>query len=881
MTKNQLLCELQALKKRVRELEAEGLKCQQTIDIQEQQRVVEEMRKSNQRLDILAETASQLLRSKSPQGVVDFLCHKVLALLDCQAFFNYLVDYKQKRLHLNAYGGIPVEDAERMEWLDYGVGLCGCSARDGRRLVVENLQETDDQYTALVRPFGVKAYACHPLISRGKVLGTLSFCARNRNKFSEDELSLMYAVADQVAIAIDRTQMEEELKRSNAVLEQQVAERTVALATMVDKLQQEIDQRKQTELELRESQERYSIAVDGASGGIWDIDLVKGEVFYSPRWKRMLGYEDDEVSSHVEEWESRIHPDDYKAVMETRKAYLEGLITDYEVKYRLLHKNGSYRWFRDRGACLRDTQGKPYRMAGSYIDITERKMIKSALLESEKRYRDLFEESKDTVFIVDTNGGLVDINPAGSELLGYTKGELLALDLVHDLHITRKARSEFRQKLIPEGYVKDAELELRRKDGRTVIVHVSASLMHNAKGKLTGYRGIAHDMTERKRLEQRLLQSQKMESIGLLAGGVAHEFNNLLTAIIGFADELQETVDRLDEHSQANITTIQSAAKQAAKFTQDLLFFSRRQAMHLVPVAVNGVIADTVKMLHRMFPKGIHFSLDLSGEMLIVMADSGQLAQVIMNLAINAKDAMPNGGEIKIKTWQATLDMETAQKNGLDESGAYVIISCSDSGRGMDAKILERMFEPFFTTKEEGEGTGLGLFVVYGIIKQHKGSILAESNPGKGTTFEIYLPRLKVKNLPAKHEKSIVPKKGIGTILIADDEELVRHFLKSTLSKAGYDLILAEDGQAALKEFREQMNSISLVISDMVMPKMSGMTLYEEIQKINSNVKMIFISGYSKDVINCTGMPSDKVRFIGKPFTKQNLFNAINSILEK
>jgi PAS domain S-box-containing protein len=879
MTKTQLIDELQAMGERVRELERRAKNGCLAGGANERRRLLGEMQSSNQRLDLLAETASSLLRSDSPQHIVDSLCHKVLAVLDCQTFFNYLVDYDKKRLRLNAYGGIPEEDAAKMEWLDYGVGLCGCAARDGRRLVVENLQETDDQYSALVRPFGITAYACHALVSKGQVLGTLSFCARNRNTFSEDELSLMQAVADQVAIALYRKQIEEKLKETNADLEKRVAERTGELAAMVDKLQQEILERERAEQELLTSQERYSLAIDGASGGLWDIDLVTGAVFYSQRWKSMLGYRDEEVLPSIEEWKSRIHPDDQGHVMDSRRVYLEGLTPDYEVKYRLLHKNGSYRWVRERGACLRDAQGKPYRMAGSFIDITERKMMKNALLETEKRYRELFEQSKDTVFIVDTRGRLVDINPAGSELLGYSREELFALDLVHDLHVSRQARADFRHKLIPEGFVKDAELELKRKDGGTVIVHVSASLMHDGRGRLTGYRGIAYDVTERKRLEQRLLQSQKMESIGLLAGGVAHEFNNLLTAIIGFADELQESLDGQDERSRSNVRTIRSAARQAAKFTRGLLSFSRQQVMNRRPVAVNEVINDTVKLLLKMFPKDIGFSLDLAVEMPTVMADSGQLGQVLMNLAINARDSMPGGGEIRITTRQDRLDLDSARSIGLEQPGDYLVISFSDSGTGMDAGTLERLFEPFFTTKDVGKGTGLGLSIVYGIIRQHNGAILVESTPGKGTAFLIYLPRVKTESRPEYQQTAARPHDGSGTVLIAEDEEFVRHFLKATLSRAGYQFICAGDGEQALKKYRKHQETISLVISDMVMPKMNGRALFEELCKINPDIKMILISGFSADVIDFTGMPADRMRFITKPFSKKALFDAMNAML--
>ncbi len=879
MTKRQLIDEIEILETRVKGLETLAGDNGRRLDSPERTGVVDELRKSNQRLDLLAETASQLLRSDHPQSVVDFLCQRVLAFLDCQVFFNYLVDDKENRLRLNAFGGISEEDAARMERLDYGVGLCGCAARDGRRLVVEDLQGIDDQYTALVRPFGIKAYACHPLLSQDRVLGTLSFCARNRKSFSENELSLMSAVADHVAIALDRKKIEDKLKQSNIELEKRVAERTIELAEMVEKLQQEILERENTELELRKSQERYAIAVDGASGGIWDFDIVKGEIFFSPRWKEMLGYDTDEIKSRIEEWETRIHPDDRKIVMETREAYLKGLIPDYDIKYRLLHKNGSYRWFRDRGACLRDKKGIPYRMAGSYVDITERKLIKFALLESEKRYRELFEESKDTVFVIDTKGRLVDINPAGVELFGYTKDELLAMDLVKDLCITKKARSEFRHKLLPDGYVKDAELEIRRKDGGVILVQVSASLMHDDNGKLTGYRGIVRDITERRRLEQRLLQSQKIESIGLLAGGVAHEFNNLLTAIIGFADELQESVDIRDEWSHASIRTIQSAAHQAAKFTRGLLSFSRQQILEPRPVMVNHVVLDTLKLLRKMFPPNICFAQNLSSKKLAVMGDSGQLGQVVMNLAINARDAMPGGGEIRIGTWPATLDQEAAQKNGLEKSGDYVVISLSDGGEGMDTKMQERIFEPFFTTKEVGKGTGLGLFIVYGIVKQHNGSILVESALGKGTTFLVYLPMLKAEILPGLQAEPPISHGGIGTILIAEDEEVVRNYLESTLSKAGYRLLLAEDGEVALTLYRKHRDSISLIISDMIMPKITGRALYEEIRTIDQGAKMIFISGFSTEDTGFPGMPLDKVQFLTKPFTKKRLIDAITSLL--
>ena len=585
-----------------------ALVVEQVTNITERKRAEDKLRKSNQRLDLLAETASQLLKSDSPQTVVNALCQRVLEFLDCDAFFNYLADDDKKCLHLNACGGIPKEDVSKMERFDYGVGLCGCSARDGSRIVVEDLQETRDEYSALVRQFGIKAFACHPLVDQGKVLGTLSFCTRNRIHFTEDELSLMKVVADQVAIAMNRKKTKEELRTARDELEKQVLERTEQLAKTID-----------------------------------------------------------------------------------------------------------------------------------------------ALRVSEKKYRTLFEESNDVVFIVDAHGKLVDINPAGLELLGYTKEELLALDLVHGLKITKEARSQFRKKLVPAGHINDAELELARKDGETVTLTVSASLTHDDEGRLTGYRGIAHDVTERKHLEQQLLQAQKLESVGLLAGGVAHEFNNLLTGIYGYGQIIQEMIPSDDNLSQESIEQLLRSSERAAELTNSLLAFSRKQLINPKPVQINTVIRNALGLIKRIIGEDIELSSSFSNKKLLVKLDEGQMEQILSNLATNARDAMPSGGHIQIMTQEAIVQEGSEPSYGLAAPGIYALISVSDTGTGIDEKSLERVFEPFYTTKEIGKGTGLGLSIVYGIVKQNNGSVLINSEPGKGTKVSIYLPTI----VKAKQSQSL------------------------------------------------------------------------------------------------------------------------------
>jgi PAS domain S-box-containing protein len=979
-------------------------------EITEHKLTEEALRKSNQRLDLLAETASQLLKSDSPQKVVDSLCRKVLVFLDCDAFFNYLVNDEKQRLHLNAYGGIPEEDVHKMEWLDYGAGLCGCSARDGRRLVVDNVQETQDQYTAFVKPFGIQAYACHPLISHGKVIGTLSFCTSASNRFTDEELALMQAVADQVAIAMERKRAEEDLQRAHDELEKRVAERTDQLMKAIDTLQEEIIERQKTEEALRKSEERYSLAVDGANDGIWDRDISTGKVYYSPRWKSMLGYEDHEISNNGEEWRKRIHPDDYRFVINALEGYLEGAFPSYEVEYRLQHKDGGYRWIHARGACLRDRQGRPFRIAGSHTDITSRKIAdelntqnevlfrtvletlpvgvwilekdgrialsneaarkiwagvhyvgidqydryrgwwhntgkhiekeewaaaravnkgetslgeiidiecfdgsrktivnsavplrndkgeifaavivneditdlkrsEKSLVESEKKYRTLFEESKDTIFVSDTSGRLLDINQAGMELFGYTKEELLSTDMAK-LYCNPEDRKRLWEKLLGSGYVNDYEMEMKRKDDEKIIVHFSGSLIRDDAGQISGFRGISRNVTERKRLEQQLLQAQKMESIGLLAGGVAHDFNNLLTAISGYGQILQDNIPMDAELLQDSIDQVMKASERAAELTRSLLAFSRKQVINPKPVHIDTLISNTSKLIQRIIGEDIEFSTAFSDKKLLIMADAGQIEQVLMNLATNARDAMPSGGSLSISTKQIVIKEGTEALYNLTAPGKYALISVTDSGTGINKKSMEKLFEPFYTTKEVGKGTGLGLSIVYGIIKQHEGSVLVCSAPDKGTTFNIYLPLVEGRVLREDSKMAEPHSAGIETLLVAEDEEIVKVYLQKILERAGYKVIIADNGEEAVAKFKEY-DDISLVLSDVVMPKKNGREILEEIKSIKPEMKVVFISGYTADIMHNKGILEKDVDFIKKPFLKADLLRKVREVLDR
>jgi two-component system cell cycle sensor histidine kinase/response regulator CckA len=388
------------------------------------------------------------------------------------------------------------------------------------------------------------------------------------------------------------------------------------------------------------------------------------------------------------------------------------------------------------------------------------------------------------------------------------------------------------------------------------------------------------EMAERKKLEQQLLQVRKMESIGILAGGVAHDFNNLLTSISGYGQILQDGIPADDRLLRESAEQVLKAARRAAELTRNLLAFSRKQIMNPTPIHIDAIINNTSELMRRIIGEDIELGIAFSEKKLLVMADAGQIEQVLINLATNARDAMPYGGRLSICTKRMVVKEGTEALNDLPAPGDYALISVADSGTGIDQETLEKLFEPFFTTKEVGKGTGLGLAIVYGIIKQHDGSILVSSRPGKGTTFSIYLPLIEGSVV---REDTKIPAPfavGMETLLVAEDEEMVKVFLKKILERAGYRVIIASDGEDAITRFKEH-DDISLVLSDVVMPKKNGLEVVEEMKKIKPGIKVIFVSGYTADLLHKKGIVEEGVEFISKPFAKNDLLRKIREVLNK
>jgi PAS domain S-box-containing protein len=536
---------------------------------------------------------------------------------------------------------------------------------------------------------------------------------------------------------------------------------------------------------------------------------------------------------------------------------------------------------------IRDENGKEICIEGTLADITDRKRAEEALRESEERYRDLVENAHDIIYSHDLEGNYTSINKAGEQITGYTREEALALNLVDTIapEFMDKGREMLRRKLAGER-VTAYETEIIAKDGRRVAVEANTKLVR-LDGVPVGVQGIARDITERKRMEkalreseEQLRQSQKMEAIGQLAGGVAHDFNNLLTAIIGYSSLAMRRLSE-DHPVQSYLEEIKKGGDRAANLTRQLLAFGRKQLLQPLLLDLNDVVRDMQKMLKLLIGEDIQLVAKLNPDLHRIKADPGQVEQVLVNLVVNARDAMPKGGTITIETSNVELDAAYAGKHIGLTPGDYAMLAISDTGVGMDHATQDHIFEPFFTTKEKGKGTGLGLSTVYGIVKQSGGNISVYSEPDKGTTFKVYLPQI-----DAKVESSVIPsgesivRFGTETVLLVEDEDMVRNLAAQLLKESGYHVLEANGGEEALGICKEHKETIDLLITDVVMPKMSGKDVADQLKTFHPETRVIFMSGYTDEAIVHHGIVDSDIAFIQKPFSEKALAQKIRDVLD-
>jgi PAS domain S-box-containing protein len=516
-------------------------------------------------------------------------------------------------------------------------------------------------------------------------------------------------------------------------------------------------------------------------------------------------------------------------------------------------------------------------------NITNLKRAEEALKTSEEKFRTLVENINIGVYRAtgDDRGSFIQANPAIMKMFGFDSMEEFMKISVSDLYIDHEQRTHFLDELKKNGYIKDKELRMMKKDGMPIWTSCTANIKYDEHGAIQWIDGVIEDATERKKIEEQLRQAQKMDAIGTLAGGVAHDFNNILTAIMGYGNLLKEDVKK-DKHLDNYANQILAAAEKAAFLTQSLLAFGRKQIFNLRPVNVNEIVRKMETLLHRVIGEDIELKTFLTSRGVVVMADSSQLEQVLMNLAVNARDAMPDGGSLTIETETVLLDNEFISAHGFGNVGYYALITVEDSGHGMDEKTQSRIFEPFFTTKEIGKGTGLGLSMVYGIIKQHDGYINVYSETGKGSIFRIYLPLVESETEEIESEAVYTPPEGgTETILVAEDNLEVRRFIRHILERSGYTVIEAVDGEDALEKFLRKGDSIQLLVLDVIMPQKSGKEVYEEIIKIRPDIKVIFTSGYTAEIIHRKGILEKGLNFISKPVSPDKLLRKVRETLKK
>jgi two-component system, cell cycle sensor histidine kinase and response regulator CckA len=631
------------------------------------------------------------------------------------------------------------------------------------------------------------------------------------------------------------------------------------------------------EEELRRSEQRFRCLVENGTDMIGVLTADFRLRYASPSVHAILGYTPEELTSANAV--ALVHPDDRADALAALSRIRRNSRLMPTLAVRVRHRDGSYRTVEVKARNLLDDPA----MDGIVLnarDVTERMQVQEALRESNEALTALITASPVAILALDANGRVTMWNPAAERMFGWLEDDVLGGALPILPEEGREAhRARLATTLAGRSYT-GAEIVGRRRDGSAIDVSLSAAPLRDGAGRVKGVVAVIEDLSPRKQLEQRLLHSQKMEAIGRLAGGIAHDFNNLLTAITGHAQILLEGIPEEDP-ARADLNEIDRAAGRAAALTRQLLAFSRKQVLQPTVLDVNGLVTGLERMLRRLIGADIELSTQIDPATGRIRADPGQIEQVLMNLVVNARDAMPHGGTLAIETANQTVRADDPMTQDGAEPGEYVRITISDTGIGMDPETLTRIFEPFFTTKEAGRGTGLGLSTVYGIVNQSGGHIRVQSEPGQGTLFRVFLPRVRTR-ATVRTERS-EPQLGAGseTILLVEDEPAVRALAQRVLERYGYRVIAAGSGDEAITLAHGFHGDIDLLVTDIVMPGMSGREVAQRIQAVRVATPVLYTSGYTPET---TTRQNDFITagapFLQKPFTPAALAAKVRSVLD-
>ena len=660
-------------------------------------------------------------------------------------------------------------------------------------------------------------------------------------------------------------------------------------ARLVRKLEQKMleseeDNRARMEAEeaLRIVNNRLQLAIAASNIGLWDWNLESNEVWFSPEWKRQIGYEDSEIPNRYEEWEDRLHADDRQKVLKKLEAYLEGHRPDYLVEFRFRHKDGSFRWITARGEKYPGPDGQNRRMAGCHLDITPYREAVESLGAEKRKFQLLVDESPFGVALVSRDNYIRYLNPRFTDIFGY---DLDAISTRQDWFESAYPDPVYRQEVVALWHQARETADPGAVLSRTVKIRCSSGSDKQVKVRIvvlgTGDQVITYeDVTEQLHLEEKLRQAQKMEAIGTLAGGIAHDFNNILAAVIGYADLAKDKLPA-DSAAMPDIAAIITAGNRARNLTKHILAFSRQGVHERIPLSLDRVVKEVLSLMRSTLPTTIEIRQDLAAVGL-VLGDPTQMHQVIMNLCTNAYHAMrEKGGVLAVGMSNVAVESGMVQFPIDLPPGNYVQLAVTDTGCGMHPEDLSRIFDPYYTTKVEGEGTGLGLAVVHGIVKSHQGTISAHSEPGKGSTFHVYLPLLDRTEGEQETEREEPIPGGHERVLFVDDEPVIANMGKQMLEKLGYEVIIRTNGIEALELFREKSEIFDLAVTDMTMPQMTGVELAKELLRIRADMPIILCTGFNYSITEERARAVGIREFVMKPLMMREIAAVIRKVLDQ
>jgi two-component system, cell cycle sensor histidine kinase and response regulator CckA len=636
-----------------------------------------------------------------------------------------------------------------------------------------------------------------------------------------------------------------------------------------------MQERRASEQKLREADERLRQTLKFAGAGTWELDVRAKRLELSPECLEIFGGK-RESSWSFGDWRRRVHPEDLDQAGATFTRALDASDPEFVQEYRAGDAALGWRWLLSTGRVERRPDGTPFRISGLALDITRRKQAEEALRRSERLYQAVLKSSPDFWSVLQRDGTYQLVSSSASGVVGWSGEELLGESAFANVHPEDRERVQkvFRELRDEVAGSRHLGYRFRHKDGTWRILDTFArNLLDDP-----DVRGIVlnrRDVTDQRRLEEQLQQAQKLESVGRLAGGIAHDFNNILTVILTCAEEIKDSLAAGRAVASDSADDIVSAGRRASDLTRQLLAFARKQVIAPVILDLNEVVRGSEKLLRRVLGEDVALRVELQPGIWNTRCDRGQTEQIILNLAVNARDAMPRGGDLTVATANVVLSDDPELR-----PGEYVQLSVRDSGAGMTAEVKAHLFEPFFTTKAVGKGTGLGLATVYGIVKQSGGHVRVTSELGDGTTFEILLPRSLAAASTATMHTVVSTQRGDETILVVEDEPLVRSVTVRTLRGAGYTVLEASGAQEALAVRPAELQRAQLLITDVVMPDMNGRALAEALRGRRADLQVLYVSGYTRDAIAERGVLGEGIEFLAKPFTGPALLARVRQLLE-